>query len=89
MVQSRNRFSILDEAKKSVETKEKSYSSPLVNMQRIALLWTIHLEHPITPEQVADCMILVKLARSRNKYKKDNQIDIAGYAQVKEEVAIK
>ncbi len=79
--------SILHEAIDIIKERQKSYSSPLENMTRIAKLWSAHLEHEVTPEQVADCMILTKLARSVNAYNRDNQIDIAGYAQVKEECA--
>lgn len=67
--------------------REQSYGSPYLNHLRIAELWSAYLEHPITPEQVAICQVLVKVARSMESYKEDNFIDGAAYFGIACELA--
>ena len=58
------------------------YGAPLVNHQRIAAIWSVILGTHVTPRQAALCMIGVKLAREAHAPKRDNLVDIAGYAEV-------
>jgi hypothetical protein len=55
-------------------------------MQRTAALWSAYIGREVTPTQVAVCMMLVKLARSRH-YDRDHWIDTVGYALIAEEAA--
>ena len=72
---------ILDEAKTIVYgDREQTYGHPNINFQRIADLWTVIFEHPVTKEQVAWCMIATKMARDMQVKKRDNLVDTAGYA---------
>lgn len=72
---------ILDEAKAIVYgDREQTYGHPNINFQRIADLWTVIFEHPVTKEQVAWCMIATKMARDMQVRKRDNLVDTAGYA---------
>lgn len=59
--------------------RQRDYAHPKVNFQRIANLWSIVLDVDITPEQVALCMIQVKVAREMNRHTRDNLVDIIGY----------
>lgn len=75
--------SILSEAESLVSgDRQRDYAPPRENLGRIATLWSVLLDHEVTPEDVARCMIAVKLARDCATAKRDNAVDIAGYAQV-------
>lgn len=60
--------------------RQRDYAHPRVNFQRIADLWSIVLDVDITPEQVALCMIQVKIAREMNRHTRDNIVDLIGYS---------
>ena len=72
---------VLDEAKRLVQgNRGASYGHPIEDFSRTALIWQAILGVEVTPEQVALCMIGVKLSRlvqSANHH--DSQVDIAGY----------
>jgi len=70
-----------EDANKLVEERGKKYGHPLENFTRIAGMWREILSVDITPEQVALCMIAVKISRECNVHSPDNMRDIAGYAQ--------
>jgi hypothetical protein len=74
--------SILDEAQRIVGgDRAKAYGHPLTDFQRTALIWEAVLGIKVDPYQVALCMIGVKVSRECNARKRDNAVDIAGYAQ--------
>jgi hypothetical protein len=59
-----------------------AYGHPLDNFTHTGRLWAPILGlDEVTPEQVALCMIGVKLSRECHKSKRDNATDIAGYAK--------
>ena len=60
--------------------RQRDYAHPKINFQRIANLWSIILDVDITPEQVAMCMIQVKIAREMNRHTRDNIVDLIGYS---------
>jgi len=72
----------LNEARATIEDRGLDYGHPSDNMERTARLWTAYLEIPITPEQVAISMVLVKVARSMESGKVDNFIDAAAYIAI-------
>jgi len=78
--------SILEEALELTRgSRQKDYGHPVENFTKIANLWTAYLENKdecviLTPKDVALMMILFKVAREQSGHKRDNLVDIAGYA---------
>lgn len=60
--------------------RQQDYAHPAVNFGRIAALWSPVLGIDVTPEQVALCMIQVKIAREVHAHTRDNLVDLVGYA---------
>lgn len=60
--------------------RRKSYGTPLDNHTRTAKFWGAYLGIKITPEQVCYLNMLQKIARSMENDKRDNGVDIVGYA---------
>lgn len=67
--------------------RQKDYGHPRDDFGRTAQIWSAILGIPITAEQVGLCMIGVKLARQVHRPKRDNLIDVAGYARTLEMLA--
>lgn len=87
--------SICEEAHAIVHGRgEGGYGHPRNNFARTAEIWTAILRADgtleegavISAEQVGLCMIGVKLARQSFNPKRDNLVDIAGYAQTVDRV---
>ena len=75
-------MNILEEANKlTAEDRHNDYGHPHLDFTRTAALWSVLLNTKVTARQVGLCMIALKLSRQFNKPKKDNLIDIAGYAR--------
>lgn len=83
------RAEILDAAKKIVTgDREKQYGSPEDNFADIAEFWTTYTGYPISAEDVAIMMALLKIARIRSgNYKADSFVDLCGYASIAAEIA--
>jgi hypothetical protein len=77
-----NAGDFLTEAKAIIQDRGMDYGHPSDNMQRTASLWSAYLEMPVTDYQVATCMALVKIARSMETGKVDNNIDAAAYIAI-------
>lgn len=71
---------ILQEAQRLVHgDRQADYGHPLDDFSKTALIWQVILGVPVTPEQVALCMVGVKISRECNKPKRDNRVDGCGY----------
>lgn len=82
-------YEMLKEASRVIKERGESYGPMHMNMERIATLWSVCLGAPVTPMQVAMCMIAVKMARLVQTPKhQDSVTDIAGYAAVLRECQI-
>jgi hypothetical protein len=86
--------SLLDEAKRiTTRDRQGDYGHPSQDFTRTALLWTgilagrLREGQFVSPMDVPLCMIAVKLARQAHRHKRDNLVDIAGYARTAAMVA--
>jgi len=85
----KNNTTILQEAQDVVYgDRQEDYGSVTQNFTTIAQLWSAVLGIKVSPEQVGLCMIQVKVAREMNKPKRDNLVDICGYAACLEKMEI-
>ena len=73
--------------------REQVYGDPSKNLKTIAAYWSIHLSTTIgenivlTPEDVCEMMILLKIARLGNTPSHaDSLLDIAGYAGLQDRI---
>ena len=67
--------------------RQSDYGPALENFQNIADLWSTVLGIPVTPDQVALCMIQLKVARLiRSPDHLDSWVDIAGYVGCKQKM---
>ena len=83
-----DRIKILNEALRlTSQDRLTTHGTPYLNHRRIADLWSAYLETPITPEQVAICQALVKVARSQKSSIDDHYIDGAAYFAIAGELA--
>lgn len=74
--------SILLEAEHLVHgDRNKDYGPPIEDFTRSAKMWSAILGIEVRPEQIPLCMIAIKLSRECNRPKRDNMVDIAGYAE--------
>lgn len=79
---------ILDDAHDAVEgPRLDAYGHPAANFSRVAELWTLILNAPVEADQVALCMIALKISRYLHGKGRDDLIDIAGYARNIEMIA--
>lgn len=63
--------------------REKSYGDPVLMHERIARIWSGILGHEINANEVALCMIGLKLARSQNDpTHEDSLVDVSGYNEI-------
>jgi hypothetical protein len=83
------RETITEEAGRIVNgARQGDYGHPADDFARTGRIWAAILGVPeVTPEQVGLCMVGVKLSREVNKPKRDNRVDIAGYAETLDLVA--
>jgi hypothetical protein len=70
--------------------RQADYGHPIHDFSKTAMIWTaifseiLVSEASVTPEQVALCMIGVKISREVHRHKDDNIIDMCGYARTLE-----
>jgi hypothetical protein len=62
------------------DDRQHEYGHPLDNLDRAARIWEVILGAPVTAEQVALCMVGMKIARQVHKPKADTVVDVIGYA---------
>lgn len=60
--------------------RRSSYGDVQESFGRVANVWSAVLRVPVTAEQVAMCMVGLKLCREANKHNRDNIVDVMGYA---------
>jgi len=61
--------------------RQQTHGQAESNFANIGRLWSAYLDHPITPQDVAILMTLLKIARYKHSPSHvDNAIDMCGYA---------
>ena len=85
---------VLDEAKRiTASDRQQDYGHPSEDFTRTARMWTgilaakLREDAEVSAMDVPLCMIAVKLARQAHRHKRDNLVDIAGYARTAAMVA--
>jgi hypothetical protein len=61
--------------------RQATYGPPDQDFRRTAAMWTALFGHQFEPKDVALAMILLKASRQVHQRKRDNWVDIAGYAR--------
>lgn len=65
--------------------RQEDYGTPSESFNRIATFWSAYLGITVTPHDVINLMILLKVSRARNGFHRDSYLDIIGYAALSEE----
>ncbi len=72
---------VLQEAERIINgSRREDYGDVRLSFERIAALWSPVIGTTVSAEQVALCMIQLKVARALNGWQRDSIVDIAGYA---------
>ena len=80
-------WSILGHTAKVLEERRDDYGDPAEQFKAIADRWSITLGIPVTPAQVALCMIDLKLTRlTYDPRHVDSVVDVIGYAALLREI---
>ena len=61
--------------------RQAAYGPPTQDFQRTAAMWSALKGVQFTAQEVAMFMICLKLSRQTHQRKRDNWVDIAGYAR--------
>ena len=80
-------WSILGHTAKVLEERRDDYGDPADQFKSIAARWSITLGMPVSPAQVALCMIDLKLTRlAHDPGHVDSVVDVIGYAALLREI---
>lgn len=72
---------ILEEAQRLVfGDRQADYGHPIDDFTKTAGMWSAAFGWDVGPEDIPLAMIMVKISREKNRAKRDNAVDIAGYA---------
>ncbi len=78
---------VLEEARDLIQgDRASSYGDAKASFARIASLWSTYKGVEITAKDVAAMMILLKVSRGVTSAKRDNWVDIIGYAALGSEI---
>ena len=84
-----NSQSVLTEAHKIVSERNDAYGEPTDTAERVATAFSALTKRKIRPADVALIQILFKIVRSEHGYKRDNNVDLAGYTDIRERCFLK
>ena len=81
--------SVLITAHRIVSQRNVAYGEPTDTAERVASAFTSLTKRYIKPSDVALIQILFKIVRSEHGYKRDNNVDLAGYTDIRERCFLK
>lgn len=68
--------------------RQAAYGPPRQAFARIAAYWSVYLGRPVSSADVAEMMVLFKVARTQHgPYRRDNYVDQCGYSALAGELA--
>lgn len=72
---------VLEEANRLIHgARQADYGHPIDDFTKTAGMWSAAFGWDVEPEDIPMAMIMVKISREQNRPKRDNAVDIAGYA---------
>ncbi|AGT11932.1 phosphofructokinase [Mycobacterium phage LittleCherry] len=72
---------ILQEAERLINgERQQQYGEATESFERIAGMWSAYVGKELTPHDVVNLMVLLKVSRAKFGYHRDSYVDIAGYA---------
>ena len=78
-----NKQSILDEAEEIVNgSRQSDYGDANESFSRIATIASVMTGKDLSPEDCCAVMMAVKLVRESFNHKRDNLVDLCGYAEL-------
>ena len=81
------KHAILTHAAEVLEIRAATYGPANTALRAIAARWSLTLGQPVTPAQVALCMIDLKMVRlAHDPSHRDSLVDVIGYAALLPEV---
>lgn len=85
----RTRDRVLADASTAINgDRQQDYGDARPSFERIAAMWALILDTPVSSHQVAQCLAAMKISRSMTSPEKlDNWVDMAGYAALGAELA--
>jgi F420-0:gamma-glutamyl ligase len=81
--------SVLIEAHRIVSQRNDAYGEPTDTAERVATAFSALTKRVIRSADVALIQILFKIVRSEHGYKRDNNVDLAGYTDIRERCLLK
>lgn len=78
---------ILDEAKAIVEgSRQSDYGDPVESFDKIAKVASMITGGNLSPKECCAVLMAVKIVRESFKHKRDNLVDLCGYAHIMNEI---
>ena len=82
-----NKQSILDEAKTIVEgSRQSDYGDPVESFDKIAKVASMIAGNELSPKECCAVLMAVKIVREGYRHKRDNLVDLCGYAHIMNEI---
>ena len=86
-----NTIDLEQEIKKKLrEQKNEEYGNYKENFHILGMLWSVilknKLKEDVKPHEVANCMVMLKLMRVAENYKKDSYLDASIYLDMAKEL---
>lgn len=81
-------MSVIEEAATTVADRSNTHGEADESLGMVADMWTAYFGTDVRPHEVAEAMVLLKVARSQcGDTERDHHVDICGYAHLASEVS--